>query len=144
MYQFIREACEACVAGLPDISFEQMAKAGTDWTIFPNFVILMQPDAALAYRVRPNGNDPDTCIFDVWSLQRYAPGAQPKLVRRLLHGDGEWRGIGDVSPVLLQDFANMAAVQQGMKSHGFPGCRVNPLQESMIANHHRVLREYFS
>jgi hypothetical protein len=144
MYQFIREACEACGAGWPNISFEQMAKAGTDWTIFPNLIILMQPDAALVYRVRPNGSDVDTCIFDVWSLQRYAPGAEPKLNRRMHHGEHDWQRIGEVSPVLLQDFSNMAAVQQGMKSVGFPGCRINPLQESMIRNHHETLREYFS
>jgi hypothetical protein len=142
MYQFIREACEACGAGWPNINFEQMAKAGTDWTIFPNIVILMQPDAALCYRVRPNGDDPDSCIFDVWSLQRYASGAQPKLNRRMHYGPEDWRRIGDVSPVLVQDFSNMEAVQQGMKSIGFLGCRTNPLQESQIPNHHRVLREF--
>ena len=142
MYQFIREAAEACGAGWPDISFEQMAKAGTDWSIFPNIVILMQPDAALCYRIRPFSDDPDSCIFDVWSLQRYAPGAEPRLTRKIYHGEEDWKHIGDVSPVLLQDFSNMAEVQQGMKSYGFPGCRTNPLQESMIPNHHRVLREY--
>jgi nitrite reductase/ring-hydroxylating ferredoxin subunit len=144
MYQFIREACEACGAGWPDINFEQMANAGTDWTIFPNLVILMQPDAALVYRVRPNGADVGTCIFDVWSLQRYAPGAEPKLNRRVYHGENDWHHIGDVSPVLVQDFSNMAAVQRGMMSEAFAGCRINPLQESMIRNHHQVLREYFS
>ena len=144
MYQFIREACEACGAGWPDISFEQMAKAGTDWLIFPNLVVLMQPDAALVYRVRPNGNDPDTCIFDVWSLQRYASGAEPKLNRRIYHGPDDWRHVGDVSPVLMQDFSNMAAVQQGMKSRGFPGCRTSPLQESMIPNFHRAIEDYLA
>ena len=73
-----------------------MAKAGSDWLIFPNLIILMQPDAALVYRVRPNGNDPDSCIFDVWSLQRYAPGAEPKLNRRIYHGDEDWRAVGDI------------------------------------------------
>lgn len=144
MYQFIREACVACGAGWPDINFEQMAKAGTDWLIFPNLVVLMQPDAALVYRVRPNLLDPDTCIFDVWSLQRYASGAEPKLNRQIHHGPDQWQRIADVSPVLMQDFSNMAAVQQGMKSRGFPGCRTNPLQESMIPNFHRAIRDYLS
>ena len=142
MYQFISEAYEACGAGWPDISFEQMAKAGTDWAIFPNIAILMLPDAALCYRIRPCGDDLDWCIFDDWSLQRYAPGAEPVLNRRIYHGDEDWKRIGDVSPVLFQDFSNMAAMQQGMKSHGFPGCRTNPLQESTISNHHPVMREH--
>ena len=98
----------------------------------------------LMYRARPAGSDPDACIFDVWSLQRYAPGAEPPLKRQTHYGDDDWKRIGDVSPVLLQDFSNMAAVQQGMKSYGFPGCRTNPLQESPIPNHHRTLREYLA
>jgi phenylpropionate dioxygenase-like ring-hydroxylating dioxygenase large terminal subunit len=142
MYGFIKEAAIACGAGWPRVTMEEMAKAGVDWHIFPNLIILQQPDAALVYRSRPFGDDPDWCIFDVWSLQRYAPGAQPLLKRRVHMGDDEWRRIDDVSPVLLQDFSNLVKVQQGMKSLGFPGCRTNPLQESAVSNFHLALREY--
>jgi hypothetical protein len=142
MYGFIKEAAIACGAGWPRVTMEEMGKAGVDWHIFPNLVILQQPDAALVYRSRPFGDDPDWCIFDVWSLQRYAPGAQPLLKRRVHMGDDDWRRIDDVSPVLLQDFSNLVKVQQGMKSLGFPGCRTNPLQESAVSNFHLALREY--
>jgi hypothetical protein len=44
--------------------------------------------------------------------------------------------------VLSQDFSNMAAVQQGMKSLGFRGAKPNPYMERSIANFHRNLALY--
>ena len=44
--------------------------------------------------------------------------------------------------VLAQDFSNMAAVQQGMKSLGFKGPKPNPYMERSTANLHRNLAEY--
>ncbi|MGH8630762.1 MAG: SRPBCC family protein, partial [Burkholderiales bacterium] len=44
--------------------------------------------------------------------------------------------------VLAQDFANMAAVQRGMKSRGFRGTLPNPHQERKVTNFHRNLVEY--
>lgn len=74
---------------------------------------------------------------------RYAEGGQPTLNRQIHYGDDDWKRIGDVSIVLLQDFGNLAAVQQGMKSMGFKGSLTNPLQESTVTNFHRAIREYF-
>ena len=75
--EFQKEAAIASGAGWPDMNFEQMGRAGADWHVFPNLVFLPTADAALFYRARPNGNDPDSCIFDIWSLVRYPPGAEP-------------------------------------------------------------------
>jgi hypothetical protein len=44
--------------------------------------------------------------------------------------------------VLPQDFANMAAVQQGMKNGGFRGTLPNPYRERSVANLHRNLAKY--
>jgi len=44
--------------------------------------------------------------------------------------------------VLAQDFSNMAAVQQGMRSRGFRGPLPNPHQERKITNFHRNLAQY--
>jgi hypothetical protein len=44
--------------------------------------------------------------------------------------------------VFPQDFSNMAAVQQGMKSLGFKGTKPNPYMERSTANLHRNLAEY--
>jgi len=96
-------------------------------------------DGSLWYRARPNGDDPDSCFFDVWSLVRYADGKEPPLERQFF---ADWKDHDDWGGILPQDFQNLGEVQQGMKSRGFVGSRTNPIQERPISNFHRVLHEY--
>jgi len=144
--QFQKEAAIASGAGWPEISPEQLAKAGTDWHVFPNLVFLHYPDGALAYRSRPDSDTSDWCTYDIWSLARYAPGAEPPLKREYYYGPQDWRTevIENFGLILSQDFQNMHEVQRGMKSRGFRGARTNPLQESSISNFHKVLYQYLS
>ena len=51
-------------------------------------------------------------------------------------GDPNWLSV------LPQDFSNMAAVQQGMKSAGFPGTKPNPYRERSTVNLHYQLSKY--
>lgn len=140
MLEFQREAAIEDGAGWPDnLSFENIARAGIDWHIFPNAVTLPYMDGALWYRSRPNGDDPDSCVFDVWSLVRYAPGNEPPLKREFY---AHWSDHDDWGEILPQDFQNLGEVQQGMKSRGFAGSRTNPVQEKPISNFHRTLHEY--
>ncbi|MES2258363.1 MAG: aromatic ring-hydroxylating dioxygenase subunit alpha [Pseudomonadota bacterium] len=141
---FQKEAAEKEGAGWPEISFEQLGRAGADWHVFPNLIFLPYPDGALFYRARPDGDDPDSCIFDIWSLARYAPGAEPPLKREQYYGRDDWKenAVEHFGLILSQDFQNMINVQQGMRSRGFAGSRTNPLQESVVWNFHRVVREY--
>ena len=44
--------------------------------------------------------------------------------------------------MLQQDFANMAAVQQGMKSAGFRGAQPNPYMERSVASLHANLARF--
>jgi hypothetical protein len=44
--------------------------------------------------------------------------------------------------VLVQDFANMAAVQQGLKNGGFRGPLPNPKSEGAVTSLHRNLAKY--
>lgn len=142
--QFQAEAAVGSGAGWPEISPEQFAQAGVDWHVFPNLVFLMSPDGLIAYRSRPDGNDPDSCLFDIWSLMRYAPGEEPPLVREIFHGKDDWKTESEkrFGIIPTQDFQNMEYVQLGMKSSGFKANRTNPLQEVAISNFHRVLFEY--
>jgi hypothetical protein len=97
----------------------------------------------LFYRARPDGDNPDSCFYDICSIARYAPGAEPPLKREFYWGVDDWKidTVERFGLILSQDFANMTEVQKGMKSKGFRGARTNPLQESAISNFHRVLRE---
>jgi len=137
--QYIYEYSASQGAAFPPITPEQMYAAGIDWHLFPNQIMLQGPTGLLGYRARPNGMDPDSCIWDVYSLQRYAPGSEPKV-------EQEWsqdhEDVAFWGKILTQDYQNMAAVQKGMKSRGFAGARPNPLQEVAISNFHKSLGEF--
>jgi len=138
--QFRVEAGEADGSGWPeDLAPEYMEASGLDWHVFPNTIFLHGTvDGVLWYRVRPNGHDPESCIFDVWSLERYGEGKEPKLVREFYQDwrDTEWPKIYE------QDFINIPEVQKGMRSRAFSAARPNPVQEQAIVNFHRHLRQF--
>ena len=71
-------------------------------------------------------------------LIRYAPGDAPTYKHESFANwrDGKW------GTVLTQDFTNFEQVQAGMHTDGFTGLRINPLQETAIANYHQMLRKY--
>ena len=138
-FQFQMEAAEADGSGWPmELTPDYVEKSGLDWHVFPNTIFLHMPDAVLWYRARPNGDDPESCIFDIWSLQRYGPGQEPPLERQFFAspGDAEWPRI------YAQDFANIGEIQKGMRSRAYAGGRTNPVQERAITNFHRELRKF--
>ena len=122
----------------PEVSPEHLAATGIDWHVFPNSIFLPSLTTVLCYRARPNGSDPDSCIFEVYVLERFPEGEEPQ---------SEWVFEADPTEekwrlILAQDFGNMAAVQKGMKSRGFQGPRPNPIEEETVVHFHRVLAEY--
>lgn len=121
----------------PEITPDQMAKAGLAWNVFPNMAILQGITFALCYRTRPYGNDPDKCIFEAYAIERFPEGQEPKT--EWVYGEPTQEKWG---LVLSQDFSNMAAVQKGMKSRGFRGTLPNPHQEQKITNFHRNLARF--
>jgi len=121
----------------PDITPEQMGRAGLAWNIFPNMAILQGVTFALCYRARPFGEDPDRCIFESYAIERFPQGGEPR--PGWVEAAPAEAGWGKV---LAQDFSNMAAVQQGIKSRGFRGPLPNPHQERKVTNFHRNLARY--
>src|SRR3546814_6478377 len=93
-----------------------MYAAGVDWHLFPNQVMLMGPTGLLGYRARPLGTNPDKCIWDVYSLQRYPAGEAPKVEQEWSqdHGDVDFWGL-----ILTQAYQNLEEVQKG---HGKRTC----------------------
>lgn len=137
--QFQIEAAMADGAGWPELDAEYIRNSFQDWHVFPNVVYLHSSvDGVLCYRSRPHGRNPDRCVFDVWSLMRYAPGEEPPLEREY---HAEHRGV-KWGRVLEQDFVNLIEVQRGMKSRAFKGSLTNPVQEQAVSNFHRTLREF--
>jgi hypothetical protein len=89
----------------------------------------------LCYSARPYGDSPDRCIFEAAVYELFPKGGEPPT---------EWAytEAEDWPPVLQQDFANMAAVQQGMKNVGFRGTQPNPYMERSVAGLHYNLAKY--
>ena len=137
----LKEAAIATGAGFPRATPEELFKAGVDWTIFPNVTFVMSPDASLWYRIRPHGDDPNRCLFDIWWLERFAAGAEPKLERQYY---SKWEDFKELGPVLTQDFENIPHVQKGMRTSGFQRAIPHPVQEEGIMHFHRVLGGYLS
>jgi phenylpropionate dioxygenase-like ring-hydroxylating dioxygenase large terminal subunit len=121
----------------PTVDAAHTGKSGTAWQIFPNFQIGHSVNNMLCYSARPYGYDPDKCVFEAAVYQLFPKGQEPET---------EWTYSEPTEEawcyVLSQDFSNMAAVQQGMKSLGFSGTKPNPYAERSVANLHRNLARY--
>jgi len=137
--QFIYEHAMSLGLKWPDITPQQMRDAGIDWHLFPNQIMLMGPTGLLGYRARPYGLDPDKCIWEVYSMQRYPEGQEPNVEQEwsMDHSDKDFWGL-----ILTQDYSNMAEVQKGMKSRACKGARPNPKQEAAVINFHRALGDF--
>ncbi|MAR90351.1 MAG: (2Fe-2S)-binding protein [Pseudomonadales bacterium] len=121
----------------PDVDPEHVGKSGTAWQVFPNFQIGHSVNNMLCYSARPYKGDPDQCIFEGAVYELYPEGKEPETEWEFCEATAEaW------CYVLGQDFSNMAAVQEGMKSLGFNGAKPNPFMERSVANLHRNLAKY--
>ena len=121
---------------------------GDDILVFPNFIGPVVAGGFFVYRVRPNGMDPHSCIFELWTLEEQPEGADPMpMCERQVYPD--WREH-DWGLVVNQDFANFAGIQRGLRVPGGPGgiggpgtgLRWNPRQESCVRRFHEVLDRY--
>jgi phenylpropionate dioxygenase-like ring-hydroxylating dioxygenase large terminal subunit len=140
--QLHREEMEAAGAHWPaNITSEDVARAGVDWHVFPNFIFLPSIDGALHYRSRPDPYDVEHCFYDIWWIQRYGEGAAPAYEHKYFHDLESAQGV---NPFLEQDFSNMLLVQRGMHSRGFRGAVYNPLQEVAITNFEKQLDSILS
>ena len=131
-------------AGWPmELTAEYIEASHLDWQIFPNSVYLHAAvDSVIWYRWRPDGHDQDSCLMDVWALERYAEKDVPPLKREFYR---DWKDPeANWGRILNQDFANLLATQKGMKSRAFNGSLLNPLQERANANLYRSLRQFMN
>jgi phenylpropionate dioxygenase-like ring-hydroxylating dioxygenase large terminal subunit len=136
IYQRLRRK-HARQAGIdyPDLTDDQLKGAMYDWHLFPNTVFLIDMGCCLTYRSRPNGTDPDSCLFDVQALELPSSGGLETAPPQFFD---DWRD-GDVGQILSQDFSNMSEVTAGLHSRGYDGHRLNTQQEMTIWNYHRAI-----
>jgi nitrite reductase/ring-hydroxylating ferredoxin subunit len=131
---------KAITLGCPDLTDEQLIE---DWDvhIFPNIEINFLFGQVFGYTVRPNGLDPDSCVFEVISLSLPTPG-QPI-------PDCELEVYDDYREcpwplTLVQDISVFARMQQGLHSETFPGLRFATYRERGLRHTHEVMDEWFA
>jgi phenylpropionate dioxygenase-like ring-hydroxylating dioxygenase large terminal subunit len=115
---------------------DEEVSATESFLMFPNTLGPIQLGTGFLCRVRPNGNDHESCILDYWDLQFYPPGEEP---RRVIEE------LDDISsehwPLLVaQDLKNLEALGTGVRSRGFTGPRLG-YQENNIKFYYRRLAE---
>jgi len=135
-----REMAAADGVRLPDLTPEQVRAGAYDWLVFPNTVLLVTGTvgSVLGYRALPDGHDPDSCVFDMWSMQLFAPGAAPDVTTEVFE---DWHDAA-LGEVLTQDLGNLAAVTAGMHSRSFDAAHLNLRQEMSIHHYHQTADGY--
>ncbi len=125
---------------MPKMEREVLDQWGGEIFIFPNLLILPQAGNCMMYRVRPDGFDPDSCIFEIYSTRTY-PAAEP--VPR-----AEVQKMTDVTDpkqfleIPRQDFGNIPRMQKGLRTSGCKQVWMANYFEQMIMNYQRELDRY--
>jgi phenylpropionate dioxygenase-like ring-hydroxylating dioxygenase large terminal subunit len=120
----------------------ELMTSADDVFCFPNVVGPIYPGSAILFRVRPYGGDPDRSIKDTWVLEWRAPDtADDRRVQPKFFENWRDRNWGEITE---QDYENLGRVQQGMRSAGWTGARLNPRQEGNILHMHRVIDDYLA
>ncbi|GAA5165692.1 aromatic ring-hydroxylating dioxygenase subunit alpha [Pseudonocardia eucalypti] len=118
-----------------------------EYFVFPNWLPWAGVAQGLQYRFRPNGMDPDSCIFDVKLMLPYNPEGPrpPSAPLRELKYEESFTAVPELGlfgEIFDQDFGNMAALQKGMKTHGKAGLTFSDYQEARIRHFHQVLDKW--
>jgi hypothetical protein len=110
---------------------------GGDIFLFPNYLMLAMYGNCLSYRIRPYRDDPEWCLFDVWSLTTYPEGQDPERAELLGIFDQEDAEHWGLIP--RQDFSNIERQQRGLNSASHVHHRLSTKFERGIASMHEEL-----
>lgn len=119
---------------------------GVQYFLFPNFVPWAGFGFPIMYRYRPNGDDHETCIMDLyilapWPEGKPMPPAGPTTVLGLDQPMAEAAELGVAGPLYDQDMANLPHVQQGLRSLQ-KGVTLANYQEVRLRHLHQTLDWY--
>jgi phenylpropionate dioxygenase-like ring-hydroxylating dioxygenase large terminal subunit len=115
-----------------------------NYMVFPNF----HPWGAfnrIVYRFRPNGDDHETCIFEIMYLEPFT-GERPSPATVVYLGpDDPWtnaEALEKLAMVVEQDTFNMERVHQGLKVLRRDGIMLSRYQEALIRWRHDLIEAY--
>jgi len=121
----------------------------TLYLLFPNFAPWAGHGTVISYRHRPNGDDVDSSIMDIFLLTRHPEGAEPPEDAPTLRlgidepfsDAAEVLGAG-LANVFNQDGANLPQVQKGLKASRKGAVTLGNYQEVRIRHFNRTLDKY--
>jgi len=115
--------------------------------IFPNLVVWAGWGSFLVYRFRPNGEDPDASIMEVFFLLPQGEGHQHQVVSRptKLGFDDSHTAASELGPfadVFDEDLSNIPEVHRGLAAMEGAGVMLGNYQEARIRHFHQTLDRY--
>jgi nitrite reductase/ring-hydroxylating ferredoxin subunit len=125
---------------MPRPTPEILGMWGGEIFIFPNLLILPQAGNAMIYRIRPQGLDPDNCIFEIFSTKTYPAAETPP--RAVVQQVTDVLDPEQVLPIPRQDLHNIPRMQRGLHSKGCKQIWLAADQEKMILNMHQEMDRY--
>jgi len=122
---------------------------GIEYFLFPNFMPWAGFLTSFAYRFRPNGHDPDSCVIDIMALEPIPEGGPrpPAAPTRYLGPEESWAdaaGLGVFGRVFNQDSSTFGRVQRGLHASVRPSTNLARYQESRIRHFHAALDHYLA
>ena len=123
----------------------------TLYLLFPHFAPWAGFGPVLTYRHRPNGDDVDSCIMDIFFLMPFPEGEErPEDVPTVrLEIDEPFSKASDVmgeglARIFDQDASNLPQVQKGMKASKKGAITLANYQEVRIRHFHQTLDKYLT
>ena len=124
---------------MPQPTPEVLGHWGGEFFLFPNFLVLPNAGNCEFYRSRPDGDDPNHCIFEIYSTKTY-PAATPS-PRAVVQPIAFDRSSEDFLLVPQQDLSNIPRIQKGLHQ-GMRQTWLASEQEKLILNMHQELDRY--
>ena len=120
---------------------------GIEYFLFPNFMPWAGFLTSFAYRFRPDGHDPDSCVIDIMVLEPVPEGDERPAApaTRYLGPDESWSDapeLGVFGRVFNQDGSTFGRVQRGLRASVRPTTTLGSYQESRIRHFHATLDAY--
>ncbi|WP_346839452.1 aromatic ring-hydroxylating dioxygenase subunit alpha [Microbulbifer sp. SAOS-129_SWC] len=123
----------------------------TLYSLFPNFAPWAGQGTVITYRHRPNGDDVDSCIMEIFLLTRYPEGEEspPDAATFRLGIDQPFSEAAEVmgagfANVFHQDGANLPQVQKGLKASKKKAVTLGNYQEVRVRHFNQTLEKYIN
>ena len=118
-----------------------------EYFLFPNFFIFPGLSLPMAYRFRPDKDNPDFAFFDLYFLRPKHPEKAPPPPPEPIHLDVQdsWTnatGLGFLGAVYDQDTDNLAAQTRGFKTCAKGAQTLGNYQEVRIRHVHKRVKDY--